>query len=75
MRNDTRNYFNMRSKADIGWLSLPHGTSNKKVGKKEKEKRKTICSEVSVNSPGIRGVSHEEERECCDGKDLQKNKV
>ena len=34
-----------------------------------------ICSEVSVNSPGNRGVSQEEEKEGCGGKDLQKRNV
>jgi len=40
-----------------------------------KKKRIGLCSEVSVNSGGIRGVSLEEEKEGCDGKDLQKRKV
>jgi len=34
-----------------------------------------ICSEVSVNSPGNRGVSPEEEKEGYGGKDLQKRNV
>jgi len=28
IRYDTRNYFNVRSKADISQLNLPHGTNN-----------------------------------------------
>ena len=28
---DTRCYFNVRSKADMSQLSLPHGTNNQKV--------------------------------------------
>ena len=28
LRYDTRCYFNMRSKADISQLNLPHGTDN-----------------------------------------------
>jgi len=32
---DTRCYFNVRSKADISQLNLPHGTDNKKSVKKE----------------------------------------
>jgi len=28
IRYDTRCYFNMRSKADISQLNLPHGTEN-----------------------------------------------
>jgi len=37
IRYDTRYYFNVRSKADIGLsqLNLLHGTNNKKVGKKK----------------------------------------
>jgi len=42
---------------------------------KNLKKRIGLCSEVSVNSGGIRGVSLEEEKEGCDGKDLQKRKV
>jgi len=34
-----------------------------------------MCSKVSVNSPGIRGVSPEEENEGYGRKDLQKRKV
>jgi len=37
--------------------------------------KKRICSEVSVNSPGICGVSSKEEKEGCSGKDLQKREV
>jgi len=36
-----------------------------------KSKKKQVCSEVSVNSPGI----PEEEEKGYDGKDLQKRKV
>jgi len=34
-----------------------------------------VCSEVSVNSPGIRGISPEEENEGNGEKDLPKRKV
>ena len=37
--------------------------------------KKQICSKVSINSPGIRAVSLEEEKEGYGGKDLQKRKV
>ena len=37
--------------------------------------KKRICSEVSVNSQGIRGVSPGEEMVGYGGKDLQKRKV
>ena len=56
-RYDTINmrcYFNVRSKAEISRLNLPHGTKNLNGGKKKKLKRKTdrnLCSEVLVNSP------------------------
>jgi len=50
------------SKADISQLNLQHGTKNYKVGEKEKLKsKKWMCSEVSVNSPGICGVSPKKE--------------
>ena len=80
MRYDTRCYFNVRSKADISRLNLPHVAENLK--KLEKtfflNFKSRICSEVglSVNSPGIRGVSPEEEKEgYAFEKVLQKRKV
>jgi len=42
---------------------------------KKWKRKKLTCSEVSVNSLGIRGVSPEEEKEGYGGKDLQKTKV
>jgi len=39
IRYDTRCYFNVRSKADISQLNLPHGTDNKKSVNTEKLKR------------------------------------
>jgi len=63
----------VQSKADVSQLNLPHGTkTTTKSGKQknEKVKKTDICSEVSVNSPGMRGVSPEEEKEGYDGKDL-----
>ena len=47
---DTRCYFNVRSKADMSQLNLPHETTNLEKQKNEKL-RKRICSEVSVHSP------------------------
>ena len=46
-----------------------------KKWKTENLQGKRICSEVSVDSPGIRGVSPEEEKEGYGGKDLQKREV
>jgi len=40
IRYDTRCYFNVRSKADISQLNLPHGTDNIKSVKTEKLKSK-----------------------------------
>jgi len=40
IRYDTRCYFNVRSKADISQLNLPHGTDNYKSVKTEKLKSK-----------------------------------
>jgi len=53
IRCATRCYFNVRSKSDMSWLNLPHGTNNEKSGKQKKKLRskKRICSEMSVNSP------------------------
>jgi len=51
------------------------GLKVKVAGRYKAEKlkqKKRICSEVSVNSPGIRGVSPEEEKEGYGGKDLQR---
>jgi len=51
-RYDTRCYFNVRSKADMSQLNIPHGTNNTEKWKTEKLKsKKTDMSEVSVNSP------------------------
>jgi len=47
---------------------------NRKTKKYFKTDR-PICSEVSVNSPGIRGDSPGEEKESYDGEDLQKRKI
>ena len=44
------------------------------VDNRKSREKKRICSEVSVNSPGIRGVSPGEEMVGYDGKDLQKGK-
>ena len=48
-----RCYFSVRLIADVSQLNLPHGTKLKS-GKKEKlkSKKKRICLEVSINSPG-----------------------
>ena len=45
------------------------------VDYRRSREKKRICSEVSVNSQGIRGVSPGEEKAGYDGKDLQKRKV
>ena len=50
---------------------LGNGNRNWLVGLGEK----LVCSEVSVNSPGIRGVSPEEEKEDYGGKAMQKRNV
>jgi len=43
---------------------------------KKLQSNKRICSEVSVNSPAIRGVSREEEeKEGYGGRDSQKRKI
>ena len=45
-------YFNVRSKADMSQLNLPHGTNNKwKTEKSKKKLKKRTGSEVSVYSP------------------------
>jgi len=69
----------VRSKADIdlSQLNLPHGNNTtKNWGKEQLKVKKRISSEVSVNSMENRWrVRPEEEKEGCDGKDLQKGKV
>ena len=53
IRYDTRCYFNVRSKANMSQLNLPHGTDNKKCKNRKKTKsRKQVCPEITVNSPG-----------------------
>jgi len=60
----------------VSQLNLPHEPTTKKWGKTEKLKsKKRMCSEVSVNSPGICGASPEEEQEGYGGKDLQNREV
>ena len=52
-RYDTRCYFNVRSKADISQLNLPHGTDNYKSVETEKLKsKKTDMLRSKVNSLG-----------------------
>ena len=41
IRYDTRCYFNVRSKADISQVNLPHGTNNYKGEKKKNWKVET----------------------------------
>jgi len=43
--------------------------TSKKWKTEKLKSKKRICSEVSVNSPGNRGVNPEEEKEDYDGKD------
>jgi len=64
---DTRRYFDVRSRAEIRQLNLPHGIKNEKVEKKLKSKKR-IYTEASVNSPGICGVSPEEKRKATIGR-------
>jgi len=46
------------------------GPTHKKWKREKPKSKKLVCSEVSVNSPrGIGGVSPEEEKEGCGGKD------
>ena len=45
------------------------------VENRRSREKKRICSEVSVNSPGNRGVSPGKEMVGYGGKDLQKRKV
>ena len=55
IRYDTRCYFNVRSKANMSQLNLPHGNRQLKSVKTERKKnksRKQICPEITVNSPG-----------------------
>ena len=55
IRYDTRCYFNVRSKANMSQLNLPHGNRQLKNVKTEKTKiRKQICPKITVNSPGNR---------------------
>jgi len=49
--------------------------TTKQCEKEKLKSKKRICSEVSVNSPEIREVSPEEEKDVCGRKDLQKRKV
>jgi len=54
IRYDTRCYINVRSKADMSQLNLPHCTepTTKKCKNRKTKSRKQICSEITVNSPG-----------------------
>ena len=65
IRCDTRCYVNVRSKANIGQLNLPHGNQQLKSGKKRKklESKNWYAQKYRQTDRGIRGVSLEEERE------------
>ena len=73
---NTSSYFDVRSKADISQLKLPH--ERKKIFKeckRQKLKSKTrICSEISVNSLTPWSQSRRE-KEVYGGNDLRKKKV
>ena len=50
IRYDQRCYFNVRSKANMSQLNLPHGPTTKKCKNRKKTKsRKQICPEITVN--------------------------
>ena len=54
IRYDTRCHFNVRSKADMSQLNLPHENTTKKCQKNRKTKKyKRICSEATVKVWGI----------------------
>jgi len=59
IRYDTRCYFNMRSKADISQLNLPHGTDNWKCVKTEKLPSQHYLSQIllTVNSLPLSGLT------------------
>ena len=63
----------MRSETYMSKINLQRGKLT--VENRKSRERKRICSEVWVNSPGIRGVSPGEEMVGYGGKDLQKRKV
>jgi len=63
-------YLNVRSKADISRLNLPHGTKTKSGGKVKTDVLRRIGKQT-----GIRGFSPKGETEGYDGKDLQERKV
>ena len=48
--NDTRCYFNVRSKADISQVNLSHGTDNKKSVKTEKKLKSKKTDMLRSNS-------------------------
>jgi len=50
-------------------------TTKKWKTEKLKSKKKISSEVLSVDSPGIRGVSPEQEKKGCSGKDLQKREV
>ena len=55
--HDTRRYFNVRSKADMSQLNLPHGTNYYKVENRKNKKEKTDMFRSIGKDRGIRGVS------------------
>ena len=64
VRYDTRCYFNVRSKADMSQLNLPHGNRQLKSIKAEKlrSKRRNLLTSNS-KSLGNHAVSPEKEKE------------
>jgi len=54
-------------------LNLPHGTNKSEKRNNQKMKR-DMLSEVSVAVWGVCGVSPEEEKKGCGGKDLRKKR-
>jgi len=54
---------------------MSHSNESVLNGTKKLKSKNLICSEVSANSPGIRGVSPKEEKEDYGRKDLQKKNL
>ena len=48
IRYDTRCYFNVRSKADMSQLNLPHENTTKSAKNRKTKKYKRICSEATA---------------------------
>ena len=75
IRCEKRCYSDVRSKAYTSQTNLQHGTTTKSAEQEDYKVKTDMLRSIGKQSWGIGGVSQEEEKLGCVGKDFQKRKV